>query len=245
MPNPAWTPILTCAFDGPARLEEWKLEGAADVSITPERELLIANVKRRIGPQEVFRSTLWRKEPLWGDLKFEFEVKGEPKNGNIFFFNAQPLQGCKSIFDWERPLANYVEYTGDPRLQLYTLGMLRYGQDVINVRYLGGTNAGLVDLAKADPTQGDPDHQGLASKEFEEKSIFHSAPSPFRDPERYYRIELAVVANRLTVDVDGRRTLDYVDEPRAASPLRGGFFGFRNFALTKTWCRSLRVWRLE
>lgn len=238
-----WQPALACAFDSPAALDAWKLEGAADVSVTPDRELLIANVKRKIGPQEVIRSTLWHCQPVWGDLKFELEVKGEPRNGNIFFFNAQPLQGAKSIFDWERPLSNYVDYTGDPRLQMYTLGMLRYGEDVINVRYLGGTNAGLVDLAKADPGKGDPDHQGLMSKEFTQKTIFHSAPSPFQDPTRYYRIELTAVGNRLTVAVDGRPVIDYLDQDRSANPLRGGFFGFRNFALTRTWCRSLRLWQ--
>jgi len=240
-----WHTVLDIQRFTPANLEKWFLEGAAEVRVTDQGELLIENVKRQIGPQEVFRSTLWYREPIWGDLRFELEVRGEDRNGNIFFFNAQPLQGHKSIFEWARPQANYVDYTGDPRMQMYTLGILRSHQDQINLRYLGGTLAHLVDRSKADPSRSpDPDHQGMTAADFEAKTILHSVPSPFHDPDKYYRIELMALANRLQVRVDGREVLNYVDEDRAAEPLRGGYFAFRNFALTRTWCRFLRISRL-
>jgi hypothetical protein len=217
------------------------------VSVTAEGELLIDNVTKLIDGQDVFRSTLWYREPIWGDLKFEMEVKGEDGNGNIFFFNTQPLQGHKSIFEWQRPRANYVDYTGDPRMQMYTLGMLRSHQDEINFRYLGGTLAHLADPAKADASlSADPDHQfdSKARAEFEAKTIAHSAPSPFDRPEQYYRLELTVVRNRISAAVDGHAVIDYVDAAHTEDPLQGGYFAFRNFALTKTWCRYLRVSKL-
>ena len=140
---PEWQLAKAFDFDSPEALDEWFLEGGADVSVATGQELLIDNAKKIIDGQEVSRSTLWYKEPIWGDLKFDMEVRGEDKNGNIWFFNAQPLKGHKTIFEWARPRANYVDYTRDPRMHMYTLGYLRAHQDELNFRFLGGELLGL------------------------------------------------------------------------------------------------------
>jgi hypothetical protein len=244
-----WIPILDVAFSAANALDDWFLEGAANVSISEEYELLIENITKPIGDQEeVFRSTLWYRKPVWGDLRFEIEAKGEHRCGNIFFFNAQPLQGHKTIFEWARPKANYVDYTGDPRMRLYTLGILRAHQKTINFRFLGGELAYLADPSKADPSRSaDPDDRFDAQTraEFTRRTIHHTFASPYDQPDGYYRIVITAIANRIQVWVDGRPVMDYTDSNHAADPLRGGYFAFRNFATTKTWCRHLRVWRLS
>jgi len=243
----SWRPVLTADFSSPDALDKWFLEGSADVSVTDAGELLIDNVTTRIEGQDVFRSTLWYRQPIWGDLKFEMDVKGQDRNGNIFFFNAQPLAGHKSIFEWQRPKANYVDYTGDPRMHMYTLGILRAHHDQINFRYLGGSLAHLADPAKADASRSaDPDHQfdDATQAQFEQGTIFHDVPSPFDAHEKYFRVELTAIGNRIQVMVDGKDAMDYTDPDRADEPLRGGYFAFRNFALTRTWCRYLRVSKL-
>lgn len=244
---PTWQPVVTADFSTPNALDAWRLEGSANVSITPDSQLLIDNVTKPIDGLDIFRSTLWYHEPIWGDLKFELDVKGQDANGNIWFFNAQPLQGHQSIFDWQRPQANYVDYTGDPRLQMYTLGILRAHQDEINFRYLGGSLAYLADPDKADAALStDPDHQFDAKTraEFEAKTIAHAVPTPFHENDTWYTIELTAIGNHIQVSVNGSPVMDYLDTPHANAPLRGGYFGFRNFALTKTWCRALRVSKL-
>jgi hypothetical protein len=243
-----WKQVLQCDFSSSEGLQNWKLEGAAEVSTTVAGELLIENTVKRIDEQDVSRSTLWYREPIWGDLKFVLEVKGEDRGGNIFFFNAQPLEGHKSIFEWNRPKANYVDYTADSRMHMYTLGMLRAHQDEINLRFLGGELAYLADPSKADARRSsDPDNQFDAATraEFARKTILHSAASPFEVPERYYRIELTIVGNRICVLVDDEEVIDFTDSARPDPSTRGGYFAFRNFATTRAWCRLLRVFRLE
>ena len=237
--------ILNVSFAQTSDLQDWFLEGSARVSITPDHELLVEGVGDPKGSTGTARGryTLWYKEPLWGDVCYEMEVRGECPNGNIWFFNAQALEGHQSIFDWERPSADYIDYTGDDRLQLYSLGILRAHEPKINFRYLGGSNAGLVNKAGRQGLSAsvDPDNAGLIAKDFDAKSIFCDIDSPFDDPERWYRIEIHVEGNRIRARVDGREVMDYVDELHTDHPLKGGWFGFRSFTPTRTWCRKLSV----
>jgi hypothetical protein len=232
-------------FSQDSVFQNWFLEGSAHVSITPEQELLVEGVGDPKGPPGTPRGryTLWYKQPVWGDVRFEMEIRGDCPNGNIWFFNAQPLKGHKSIFEWERPEADYVDYTGEDRMQLYSLGILRAHEEKINFRYIGGTNAGLVNKAGKQnlSAAADPDNAGLMSKDFEEKTVFHEFPSPFDDADRWYRLVIEVVGNRICASVDGREVMNYLDEAHAENPLRGGWFGFRSFTPTKTWCRKLLV----
>jgi hypothetical protein len=239
-----WKQFLKVDFSGPEALDNWFLEGSAEVSITEAGELLIENVTRRMGQQDVSRSTLWFKQPVWGDLKYEFEVRGEEGGGNIFFFNAQPLLGHETIFEWERPRANYVDYTAEPRMHMYTLGMLRPHQEEINLRFLGGELAYLADPTRADPNRGtDPDNRFDAETraEFTRRTVLYQAKSPFLRPDVFSRIELTVIGNRIRVSVDNTEIIEFVDYDRKDRPLRGGYFAFRNFAATRTWCRSITI----
>lgn len=226
-------------------LKDWFLEGSAHVSITPAKELLIEGIGDPKGPAGTPRGryTLWYKKPIWGDLRFEMEIRGECPNGNIWFFNTQALKGHKSIFEWERPEADYVDYTGDDRMELYSLGILRAHEEKINFRYIGGSNAELVNKAGKQSLSAslDPDNAGLLAKDFEEKTVFKEIPTPFKDPDRWYNLVIEVEDNHIIVCVDGEQVMDYIDEAHAQNPLKGGWFGFRSFTPTKTWCRKLLV----
>lgn len=232
-------------FNQDSDLQDWFLEGSAQVSITPEKELLVEGVGDPKGPVGTPRGryTLWHKTPVWGDVRFEMEIRGECPNGNIWFFNAQPLKGHKSIFEWERPEADYVDYTGEDRMQLYSLGILRAHEEKINFRYIGGSNAGLVNKAGKQnlAASADPDNAGLIAKDFEEKTVFKEIPTPFDDPDRWYNLVIEVKHNRILTRVDGKGVMDYIDEAHADTPLKGGWFAFRSFTPTKTWCRKLIV----
>ena len=232
-------------FTQESGLKDWFLEGSAHVSLTPEKELLIEGYGDPKGPAGTPRGryTLWYKEPIWGDVRFDMDIRGECPNGNIWFFNTQALKGHKSIFEWERPEADYVDYTGEDRMELYSLGILRAHEEKINFRYIGGSNAGLVNKAGKQNlgNAADPDNAGLMAKDFEEKTVFHEFPTPFDDPDRWYNLVIEVEHNRIRASVDGKEVMDYLDEAHADNPLKGGWFGFRSFTPTRTWCRKLLV----
>ena len=242
-----WDPVLEEDFSDVQTLEQWKLDGAADVSITEQGELLIQTQKKEMGGILSTRSALWYREPFWGDLRFEFDARGDPRSSRIFFFNAQPLKGHQSIFEWERPLSAYVDYTGDERLQMYTLGMLRYTEEKVNLRFVGGPLAGFVKNGGSLPNTNntDPDKQGRFADDFGEQTIFFSYRSPFKELERNYHFDLQAIGHRLTLRVDGREIFDFEDKAREENPLRGGYFAFRNFATTRNWFTNLRVYRLN
>jgi hypothetical protein len=158
----------------------------------------------------------------------------------IFFFNARPLQGHRSIFEWERPLAMYLDYAGEERMELYTLGMLRYDQEEENLRAVGGELATWLKEMEALPRGPERKRRNDI---FQSRTIFHAFPRAAENADRMARHVLTVEGARLTLEVDGRRVFDVVDAARVANPWQGGYFGFRNFKPTKAWYDNLRVYR--
>jgi len=235
----AWELVVSEDFSGPDAIKGWVLDGPGQASVT-DGQLLVETQRAEVDGQKASCSVFWRPTPVWGDLRFEFDARAEMKNRCIFFFNAQPLKGCKSIFEWKRPLARYMDYAGEERMQLYTLGMLRYDQDAENLRVVGGPLARF--LKEMEKAPRGPERKRL-NQAFQKKTIFQSHPSVAKDPEKMAHFVLTAVGARLTLEVDGRQIFDVVDEQRAANPLKGGFFGFRNFRPTKAWYDNLKVYR--
>ena len=137
-PEPEWRLVVQEDFDSSDCLRDWVLDGAADVSVTPAGKLRIQTQDREVSGERVRCSVLWYRKPVWGDLRFEFEAKAAAKSRCILFFNARGTGKDKSIFTWERPLAAYADYAYEPRIELYTLGILRSDQNGLNLRHLGG-----------------------------------------------------------------------------------------------------------
>ena len=134
-----WVLSLREDFDSPACLTEWSLDGPADVSVTADGKLRIKTEQRDVGGEQARCSVLWRRQPIWGDLRFEFDCQADPKSRCLFFFNARGNGADRGIFTWERPLAAYGDYAYEPRMELYTMGMLRSDQTLLNLRRLGGS----------------------------------------------------------------------------------------------------------
>jgi hypothetical protein len=65
-------------------------------------------------------------------------LSAEARSRCLFFFNARTTAKDKSVFAWQRPLAVYGDYAYEPRIELYTMGMLRSDQKALNLRHLGG-----------------------------------------------------------------------------------------------------------
>ena len=80
---------------------------------------------------------------------------------------------------------------------------------------------------------------------FQERSVLHGFERPPRDPDDAVHYVVTVIGNRLTLDVDGKRIFDFVDQLRAGEPFRGGYFGFRNFRPTPAWYDNIKVYRLR
>ena len=60
-----------------------------------------------------------------------------------------------------------------------------------------------------------------------------------------YVIDVRVIDNRIRIFVDGGLSADIEDTARAARPLKGGYFGLRNFTKgTRTWYDYVKVYRL-
>lgn len=235
-----WQLVFSEDFSSPQALARWKLDGVATPSITADGRLLIATQTKEIGGKPARCSVLWYSQPFDGDLRFEFDGKADPKSRCIFFFNARPLKH-KSIFDWQRPRADYGNYAWDERIELYTLGMLRSDQERVNLRYLGGPLASYWRQLDTLPRR-DPKRKKI-NREFQEKTIPVDYASPFADAEKTYHFDLRAVGNRLTLLIDGKQMFDLIDKHRAKRPLRGGCFGFRNFKPTRAWYDNVRVYR--
>jgi len=238
---PQWELVFNEDFSQPSALDSWKLDGAAKVSITPDGMLLIETIEKEINGEKTHCSVLWYSQPFRGDLRFVFDGKAEPSSRCIFFFNAQPRRH-ESIFDWSRPLARYGDYAWDDRIELYTLGILRSDQTIVNLRHLG--DALIERWKKLDTLPKRHPERKRIYREFQEKTILASYTSPFDDPDKVYHFDLRVVGNRISLAVDGKQMFDIVDSERAGKPLRGGYFGFRNFKPTRAWYDNLRVYKL-
>ncbi len=132
--------VLREDFDSPASLSNWSLDGLADVSVTPEGKLRIKTEKREVRGQITRCSVLWCKQPVWGDLRIEFDCKAEPKSRCLFFFSARTTEADRSVFAWPRPRAEYGDYAYEPRIELYSMGILRSDQTELNLRHLGGSD---------------------------------------------------------------------------------------------------------
>jgi hypothetical protein len=132
-----WREVFTDRFDAAASLKQWSLEGSAEVTIADGR-LHVANKKARIEGQSCQESTLWCRQPFWGDLRLEMDCRAEPKSRCLVFFCARTNPPEGDIFAWKRPLARYADYAYEPRLELYSLGLLRSDQAELNLRHLGG-----------------------------------------------------------------------------------------------------------
>jgi len=240
-----WELVFSEDFSSPEALKHWQLEGAAAVSVTPEGRLLIETQKKEIEGHLVRCSVLWYSRPIKGDLRFEFDARGDMNNRCIFFFNAQPREGHKSIFEWERPLAPYEAYSNDERIQLYSFGILRHDQEKVNLRHLGNQES----IATWNKRQATPNNEENAEElrrlwdMFQDQTVISESPSPFGDEKTTYHFDIRVVGNRLVGRVNGKRVFDLVDEPRGKNPLRGGYVGFRNFRPTRAWHDNIRIYR--
>ena len=235
-----WKLAASESFDSAKALDSWHLEGPADVSVTPKGELQIETRQVMIDGEKARCSVLWFGKPINGDVRYEFDARGELGNRCLFFFNARPLKGQKSIFDWQRSTAKYMDYAGEPRMQLYTLGMLRYDQEDENLRIVGGELAEYLKQMEAVPRGPERKRR---NEIFQRKTILQSFPRAAKSPDRMSHYALTVTGARIVLEVDGATVLDVVDEHRKANPLRGGYFGFRNFRPSRAWYDNLRAYR--
>ena len=238
-----WDPILIEDFTSDDALKAWRHEGNARIEITPERELFIEVGDQRADGAACPWSTLWHAEPIWGDLRYVIRARGEQQGMRLFFFNAQALSDSKSIFEWERDLPSWGTYVAEPRSILYTIGLLRFA-DELNLRCIGGPLVpAFNDMLAAEA--------GSAEKErllhaYREKEVLSHIPTPYGDPDKPYTIDIRVVGHRLRVLIDDELIIDVDDELRRDAPLRGGYFGLRNFeAGTRTWYDRIEVHRLR
>ena len=253
-PEGTWELAMSEDFSKPAALKNWVLDGSAKLSVTKDGKLLVDTVRTKVDGKLARASVLWFHKPFQGDLRFEFDAKAAPKSRCIFFYNAEPREGMKSLFQWQRPLAVYDNYAGDPRVILYTLGTLRSDQKEVNLRILGaqpGLDTYLKSRAcwKKFQESGRKDRAlrlefRRLNKLFQDESIFASAPSPYYGkPDKFFHFDVRVIGARTIVYVDGKKHIDVVDKGRVKDPLRGGFFAFRNFRATKAWYDNVKVYR--
>jgi len=135
-----WELALREDFDSAKCLPQWSLDGPADVSVTPEGKLSIETKKVDIAGKPARCSVLWHKQPIWGDLRIEFDAKAEHKSRCLFLFAARSTDKDRSIFNWKRPRADYGDYAYERRLELYSMGILRSDQKTLNLRHLGGSD---------------------------------------------------------------------------------------------------------
>ena len=133
-----WQLVLQEDFDSPKCLGEWSLDGPADVSVTPDGKLRIKTEQCEVAGHRARCSVLWHRAPFWGDLRIEFDAKAARKSRCLFLFNARATGPDHSIFAWKRPLAAYADYAYEPRIELYSMGILRSDQKLLNLRHLGG-----------------------------------------------------------------------------------------------------------
>jgi hypothetical protein len=198
---PKWKLIAEQNFPVADEFPRWKLEGAATVSVTMFRTLLVETRRSHIEGSETDASAIWFDEPPAGDIRIEFDAQADAGTRASFFFNARPRGNFKSIFDWRRPRARDEDYAADDRIELYAIEILRSNQDTVALRYLGEKDS----------------------------AVLATAPNPFTGaPEKVYHFDIRVNGARVSVQVDGRVIFELTDEARRNRPLAGGYFGFRN-----------------
>lgn len=132
-----WRQVFADNFDDATSLSQWALEGSAEVTIADGR-LQVANKKAPVEGQSCQESTLWLRQPFWGDWRLELDCSAEPKSRCLVFFCARADNPQRDIFAWKRPLARYADYAYEPQLELYSLGLLRSDEAELNLRHLGG-----------------------------------------------------------------------------------------------------------
>lgn len=132
-----WKLVCHEDFINPKALDRWHIEGAGELSLTNGNALQITNRLMEIEGVETDQSVAWYRKPVWGDLRVEMECRAEEKSRVIVFFNARAVNEKEDIFSWERPVASYADYAYEPRLELYSMGLLRSDQTGLNLRYLG------------------------------------------------------------------------------------------------------------
>ena len=97
---------------------------------------------------------------------------------------------------------------------------------------------------KSKAGRGAPEQRKL-SREYSARELLASPKSLYKDPAKDYVIDVRVIGNRIRIFVDGELSADIEDTARAARPLKGGYFGLRNFIKgTRTWYDSVKVYRL-
>jgi len=132
-----WREVFSANFDSTDDLNNWALDGSAAVKISGG-ELAITTNEIKIDGVTSSGSVLWCKQPVWGDVKISFRCRAEPGTRAILFFNARANNPQRDIFAWQRSHSTYGDYSYDPRLELYSMGILRSDQPTLNLRHLGG-----------------------------------------------------------------------------------------------------------
>ena len=283
-----WKQVHHVELDSPEDLEHWQLEGAGEAAVTEQGELRVTNRQEVIDGVETQGSVMWYRRPFWGDVRLEFDCRAEPQSRAILFFNARATGDDRNLFAWERPRALYEDYAFEPRTELYTIGLLRSDEGVLNLRRLGGqikpewmevlayhpslfpqrylTAEEMVAAARAAGVETLPERMDEMRKvtsheafrealkphlarwrqvdaSFQEASIVsrYAGRRPvFEDPQHVYRVRVTTLGNNVTVEVDGQTIIDFGETQR--EPLRGGYFGFRNFRATSAWYSNIRIY---
>ena len=220
-----WRKVVDCDFSKRGAVDDWVLEGAADVSVTPDGWLAIATVDREAGGKPSKKSQLWYPKPLEGDVRIEFEARGGGKDGSILIFNAQALPPHTSIFEFPRPQATNADFVTNEKMRDYTIGFLRQWQDKIRLRYNGGERAYLFSNILKAPKESRKEAWRL----YDEGSVIAEIPTPYTEVDKAYHIDLRVTGPRIRLFVDGKLVMDAVDEWHKDAPLRGGWFALRNW----------------
>jgi hypothetical protein len=243
MPDP-WKLILTEDFSSDSALKDWKFEGAGKAQVVTEGGLHILTDTRDIYGISLTASILWYKEKLSGDLRFEFDIKSDGTDHSIFLFNAQPLKGHQSIFEWDRECSRNCVTAGDDRIQMYSLGLLaRAGQPDIRFRFIGGPIYTAFPNYFNEKTLKIELREGTTIELFNEKSTLKSVPNPYSEVGRTYHVDIHMVDNHLKNYVDGKLVMEADDHYHEKAFMKGGWFGFRNFTPGNVWINRLRVYQ--
>lgn len=129
-------PVYQTSFDGPAALEDWKLEGGLRMSVANGSLILESKPGSTKSEANANHLVCWLKKEMPADFLLEFTVRPQNrKQGlNIVFFNARGIRG-QSIFD--SALASrdgsFEQYhSGD--LNCYHISYWAAGRGSVNVR---------------------------------------------------------------------------------------------------------------
>lgn len=230
---PLAAPAPEVLFDGdPAQLENWVLDGEADLAVADG----VLSITARTAM--VFWTPAWVTAPS----EIEFEARtDDAKCRAILFFAAKGLE-TEDIFEWERA-GEYGDYAYADTMELYTVGLLRDATGTpSNLRRLGGILPERFQILRETPADLDAEGKRKwkeAFDAFQPYSIRSDAPDGTElETWHAYRVRQDP-DGRVRVWVDERLVHDYV-EPE--NPLLQGRFGFRNFGKgTALLIRQVRV----